>query len=70
MIVQKILNKNNPNAKISKLSSTEVDTINKIIGKETNQKVKSIKINFEGESVLVSSVKQTYVEFIKKICAL
>ena len=46
-----------------------MDTINKIIGKETNQKVKSIKINFEGESVLVSSVKQTYVEFIKKICA-
>lgn len=64
-----IINKKNPNAKISKLSSIEGNTINKIIGKETNQKVKSIKINFEGESILGSNVKNAYVEFIKKICA-
>ena len=64
-----IINKKNPNAKISKLSSIEGNTINKIIGKETNQKVKSIKINFEGESILGSNVKYAYVEFIKKICA-
>lgn len=31
-----IINKNNPNVKISKLSSTEVDTINKIIGRDVD----------------------------------
>lgn len=64
-----IIDKNNPNSKISKLSIAEGAVINDVIGKDTNQKVKSIKVTFDGISVSENSVKQTYVEFIRKICA-
>lgn len=63
-----IIEKNDPRARISKLSSVGIEQINRIIGKTNDGKVKSISVDKAGIVISANSVKKTYVKFMTQVC--
>lgn len=63
-----VVDKNVPSARISKLSTDGIETINRLIGKTNDKKVRNIVINYNGERIAANSVKKTYVQFMSRLC--
>lgn len=63
-----VISKNVPSARISKLSISGIEIINELIGKASDEKVKSIVIKYNDVLISANSVKKTYIQFMSNLC--